>query len=57
LAIGSAAMRERYSDWALWEKVLLWFVVATLVLPVVLFFLQRAIGVSAEPAALVLALL
>jgi hypothetical protein len=50
-------MRERYSDWALWEKVLLWFVVATLVLPVVLFFLQRAIGVSAEPAALVLALL
>jgi hypothetical protein len=50
-------MRERYASWPLSAKVLLWLIVATLVIPVLVFFAQRLIEPSIEPAALLIAIL
>jgi hypothetical protein len=47
-------MRERYAAWPLSAKIMLWLFVLIVLIPVIAFFLQRAIGVEAEEAVLLL---
>jgi hypothetical protein len=48
-------MRARYAAWPLSAKIVVWMFAALIVFTIVAFFLQRAIGPTAEEAVLFLA--